>query len=87
MGKDWPKRLIAAHTKCTDLKSQFPQVHSDPNIITISNYLKTKDTIYYEDVNKVFKDLLQTSEGTKDFFGRFKSAMAKEWQMLEKIYM
>ncbi len=54
-------------------------MHSDPNILKISNYLKTKDAIYYEDVNKVLQDLLQTSEGTKDFFGRFKSPIAKEW--------
>lgn len=61
-------------------------MHADPKIVEVQKYLSPKDTIFYEDVQKVMQDLSKSSLSEKNFFGRFKSPVTKEWNLLQKLY-
>ena len=78
---DWAKLLTAVHVKFDELKENFPE---NSQVSEIANFLK-ENPKQYMTAKEVFKRL-STASGTefceKSFFGSYKHAVTREWQLL-----
>eukprot|EP00347_Sterkiella_histriomuscorum_P024302 403331603 len=87
--QDWVKNLKAAQIKSEQLRQQFPATHSEEAIKQIKQQIANKgEDFLYKDAKQVFTDLTtNTEEGKqKSFFGKYKSPIVQDWQLLLRIY-